>query len=358
MTRITDGAPAARDEAEARRGNAIARWGSRLIMAGPALVAIVLVVLVVVFGLLSPELRFLAPGNLLAVASNAASLLLLSVGVTYVLGAGHLDLSVGMNLVLSSVVSAKVIVHLAGTPEQVAAGIYPNEATAIFWGIVAGIAAGTAFGALNGLIVTRMKVNSFVATLGTTGVATGLFNIITNGSNVNFLPTSLQADFGYETFLGIPGPLILAVVVAAIGGVVLAKTVFGRHVHAVGSSAVAAEKSGVSSSRVTMKVFLIAGSLAGIAGVLDLAKFGTTALAGHGTDVMQALSAVIIGGTSLYGGVTSMFGTAMAAILLTVLTSGFVVIGVPPFYQYIAVGVILVLAVYLDNVRRRSSPDR
>src|SRR5690606_1695996 len=116
----------------------------------------------------------------------------------------------------------------------------------------------------------------------------------------------------------------------------------------------AARRSGVKADSVTIRVFVIAGFLAGVAGVLDLTKFGTTALAGHGTDVMQALSAVIIGGTSLFGGIASMTGTVIAAVLLTVLTAGFVMLGVPPFYQYIAVGAILILAVWVDSIRRRN----
>lgn len=330
----------------------LSAWAARL-SSGPAFVGIVLVALVLVFGLLSPERRFFSSSNLLSIGSNTTTLLLLAVGLTFILGAGHIDLSVGMNLVLSSVVAAKVIVAFSGTPDEVAAGIYPNEGVAIALGVVAGILCGTVFGLVNGLIVTKMEVGSFVATLGTMGILTGLFNIITGGSNVNFLPLSLQLEFGFAKWLGIPAPMILGLTVALIGGIALSRTVFGRHVLAIGSSDSAARRSGVRGDWVTIRVFVIAGFLAGVAGVLDLTKFGTTALAGHGTDVMQALSAVIIGGTSLFGGVASMSGTTIAAILLTVLTAGFVMLGVPPFYQYIAVGTILVLAVWMDSIRRR-----
>lgn len=324
------------------------------VTSGPALVGIVLIVLVLVFGVLSPENRFFSSSNLLSIGSNSTTLLLLAVGLTFVLGAGHIDLSVAMNLVLSSVVAAKVTVGLAGTPAEVAAGIYPAEGMAIAAGAAAGIACGTFFGLINGLIVTKMKIGSFVATLGTMGVLTGLFNIITGGSNVNFLPLSLQRDFGFARWWGIPAPMVLGLVVAVVAGIMLARTVFGRHVLAIGSSDSAARRSGVKADSVTIRVFVIAGFLAGVAGVLDLTKFGTTALAGHGTDVMQALSAVIIGGTSLFGGIASMTGTVIAAVLLTVLTAGFVMLGVPPFYQYIAVGAILILAVWVDSIRRRN----
>lgn len=332
-------------------------WYSRL-TSGPGFVLIVLIVLIILFGVLSPGNRFFSLENLLSIGSNSASLLLLSVGLTFVLAAGHIDLSVGMNLVLSSVVSAQVIVSLSGTPAQVAAGQYPNQALAITVGVIAGIVTGSLFGLVNGLIVTKMHVSSFVATLGTMGIATGVFNILTNGSNVNFLPTSLQSGFGFAKWFGIPAPLILGLVIAIIGGVFLAHTVFGRQTLAIGSSSSGAQRSGVRVDAVTIRVFVLAGFLAGVAGVLDLTKFGTTAIAGHGTDVMQALSAVIIGGTSLFGGIATMAGTTISAILLTVLTAGFVMLGVPPFYQYIAVGLILIGAIWADGLRRRKRNSR
>lgn len=350
MSDLAQKEPAAETAAPSRRAWDIVGRATR----GPALVGIVLVALILVFGVLSPENRFFSSSNLLSIGSNSTTLLLLAVGLTFVLGAGHIDLSVAMNLVLSSVVAAKVTVALAGSAEEVAAGVYPNEGTAIALGALAGIACGTFFGLLNGLIVTKMNIGSFVATLGTMGILTGLFNIITGGSNVNFLPLSLQREFGFAKWWGVPAPMVLGLVVAVIAGVLLAKTVFGRHVLAIGSSDSGARRSGVKADSVTIRVFVIAGFLAGVAGVLDLTKFGTTALAGHGTDVMQALSAVIIGGTSLFGGVASMTGTVIAAVLLTVLTAGFVMLGVPPFYQYIAVGAILILAVWIDSIRRRN----
>ena len=319
---------------------------------GPAFILLVLVALILLFGALSAGHRFLEPSNLLTVGADSTSLILLSVGLTFVLATGELDLSIAPNLILSSVVAGKVILALAGTATQTAAGIYPHEAVALLAGVAAGVASGGLVGLINGILVTRLKMNSFIVTLGVMGGLTGLYNILTNGSNIANLPTSLQSDFGYATYVGIPAPFLLGLVVAALAWISLSRTVFGRHVLAKGSSSAAARRAGVNVARVTVRAFVICGMCAGIAGVIDLTKFGTTALAGHDTDLMQALSAVIIGGTSLFGGIASVAGTVIASLILTVLLSGLVIINVPPFYQYIAVGAILVVAVYVDALRR------
>jgi ribose transport system permease protein len=315
-------------------------------------IGLVVIFLFLVFGAVTPNHAFLTVQNAVSIGVNSAGLMLLAVGLTFVIASGNIDLSVGATLVLASVAAARVIIAVSGTPEQVVAGIYPNEALGIALGLLSAVLAGSAMGLINGLLVTRLRVNSFVVTLGTLGLATGLANVITNGANVPYLPLSLQTAIGLRRLLGFPVPLLIALAFAVWAWIWLRRTTFGRHVLAVGSSRRSARRAGVKTNAVVIQVFVVAGTMAGVAGFLDLTKFGTTAISGHETDILQALSAVIIGGTSLFGGRASMGGSIVATFIPITLLSGFVMMGIPPFYQYIAVGAILITAVYIDGLRR------
>ncbi|GLW21772.1 monosaccharide-transporting ATPase [Microbispora amethystogenes] len=325
-----------------------ARAGA-LMRSTPAYIVVALVALVVVFTIISPEGRFLDATNLQAVGRNSAGLVLLAVGLTFVLGAGHIDLSVGATLVLSSVVAGTVAVDIAGPPS--ASGAFPSAGPAIAVAALAAVVVGGIAGLVNGLLVTKLKVNSFVVTLGTMGVATGAAQVLTNGSNVAGIPPDVQTSFGLNSIAGIPLPLVLAVLVALVAGVVLSQTSAGRHALAIGSSSDGAMRAGVNVQRSTIAVFVISGLMAGIAGFLDITRFGTTAISGHETTMLQALSAVIIGGTSLFGGRASVLGSVLATFIPTMLLAGFVMVGVSSFYQNIAIGAVLIIAVWLDQLR-------
>jgi ribose transport system permease protein len=141
-------------------------------------------------------------------------------------------------------------------------------------------------------------------------------------------------------------------VTALLAGAVLAKTSFGRYTYAVGSNSEAARRSGIKVRRHVIILFTIMGALAGLASVLDIARYTTTAVSGHGSDNLVAIAAVIIGGASLYGGRGTIFGTAVGVMIPAVLNNGLVIINVQPFWQTVAIGAILIVAVALDNVRR------
>lgn len=316
-------------------------------------IALAEVALLLVFWRLSPNHVFLRSDNLLSIGLNSSELILLAVGGTFILGAAQLDLSVAANLVLSSVVAGKVIVALAGTAKQVQNDIYPHQTRALVIGICAGIATGLAFGIVNGLAVTKLKVNSFIVTLGTLGIGTGIAQVATDGSNIAYLPTSIQTGFGSRNILGVPAPLLLVVVLTAVAWFVLRATRFGVRVLALGSSETAVRRSGINADRLVIKVFAISGLLAGVAGIIDIARFDTTSISGHTTDNLAAISAVVIGGTSLFGGVASMGGTFIASFLPVLLVSGLVMLNVGPFYQNIVIGLILIGAVFIDQQRRR-----
>lgn len=308
-------------------------------------VACAVVALTLIFTMLTSG-GFMSISNLQSIGRNSAGLILLAVGLAFVLGAGQIDLSVGSTLVLASVVSAKVTVAMAGSS---------GSGTAIIIGALCGVATGALMGLLNGILVTKLRINAFVVTLGTMGIGIGAAQVITNGSNVVGLPTSIQRSFGLANWFGIPLPLLLVLVVSAIAAVILSQTAFGRHSLATGSAENGARRAGVNVDRTIVGTFLVAGTMAGMAGFLDITRFGTTAISGHETTMLQALSAVIIGGTSLFGGRASVLGATIATFIATVLLAGFVMIGVQSFYQRIAIGAVLIIAVWVDRVRQSRS---
>jgi ribose transport system permease protein len=309
--------------------------------------------MVIVFGLISPDHAFVRPSNLLTIGLNAAEIMILAVGMTYLIGAGQLDLSIGSNLILCSVFSAQAIVGLAGSPEQVISGEYPNMPLAIVAGILVALLTGGLFGLVNALLVTRMRITSFIVTLATGGIGLGIALVRTGGGNVSYIPREIQLSFGSAKLFGlVPVPLIVAGIVAGFLWAVMRLTGFGLRTVAIGSSREAAVRAGVGVDRHLVKLFVMMGLLVGIAGLLDVARFATTNVAGHQTDALAAIAAVVIGGSSLFGGVASVGGTILGTLIPVSLATGLVIMRVESFYQLIAVGIILILAVYWDQRRR------
>jgi ribose transport system permease protein len=321
------------------------------------LVGVIDVVLVLIFGFASPHRVFFQLGNFTDMALDSAEVVLLAGGTAFLLGAGELDISLGANVILSSVVGGKAMVSLAGTAAEVSEGRYPHLTLALAVGVVAAIATGTLFGLVNGLIVTRMGVNSFIATLGTLGIGTGLGLVITNGYNIANVPTSLQVDFGIRSILGgrVPIPALLSLALVVCLWLLLATTRFGLRTIAIGSSREAAARAGLPTARHVLTLFVLVGFLAGIAGVIDLSRFATTNLGGHQTDALSAIAGAVIGGTNLFGGVVSLPGAVLGSLLAVILLTGLVIQGLAPFYQQIAVGAVLILAVF---VRGRETQER
>jgi len=317
-------------------------------------IGLAIVLLAITFGVTSGG-AFTRPSNLFSIGLNSSQIMLLAVGMTFLIGAGQLDLSVGFNLIMSSAIAAKVMVALGGTTEQVAAGEYPNLVLAISAGVLTAILVGALGGLLNGLLVTRLRINSFIVTLATSGMFYGVALILTSAANVPFLPQQIQAYFGAArdpvTNL-IPLPLILALLIAALFWWVMRRTRFGLHTLAIGSSREAALRAGIDVDRHLLKLFILMGALVGAAGLYDLMRYASTNVVGHQTDNLQAIAAVVIGGTSLFGGVASIGGSLLGTLIPVMMGNGLIILRVQPFYQLIAVGVILVIAVYLDQRRR------
>ena len=320
----------------------VARW-RRIALGSTTSILLILVALIVVFSALQFN-EFATVSNLRNVATDASVLLVLAVGMTYVIVTSGIDLSVGAVLVFAGVISAKVMNAVGGDGWGV-----------IILGVVVGVLAGLAWGMVNGVLITKAKVPPLIVTLGTLGMALGAALLITNGVDERDVPTKLIDTIGTgELFGQIPWLVVIAAVVALIAGLWLALTRFGGRTYAVGSNVEAPLRAGIAVDRHLIKIYALAGALAGLAGFMNLARFSTTTVGGHASDNLNAIAAVVIGGTSLFGGVGTIGGTVVGVFIPAVLSNGFVITGVSPFWQQVAVGAVLILAVYLDQLRRRT----
>jgi ribose transport system permease protein len=303
----------------------------------------VLVVIVAFFSVTAGE-RFFSPSNFSLISQNIAVWAVLGVGMTFVIITSGIDLSIGSVLVFSSVVSALVMQRIGGE----------GWGTAII-GILAALVTGVLWGLLNGVLVARAKIPPLIVTLGTLSIALGLAQVITGGIDVRAVPEAMTDFSTYIKILGIPALPFVALVVVIIGGIVLHKTRFGRYTYAIGSNEESARRVGVHVSRHLIMVYALMGILAGLGAVLALAQFGTTTIAGQSLTNLNVIAAVVIGGTSIFGGEGSIFGTVVGLFIPAVLQAGFVIIGVQPFWQGVAVGAVLIAAVWVDQSRRAAA---
>jgi ribose transport system permease protein len=302
---------------------------------------LVLIGLIAVFSILQFE-QFFTVSNARNIGTDAAVLLVVATGLTYVIITAGIDLSVGSVLVFASVVSARAMNAVGGDNWGV-----------IVVGLVVGTLAGVGWGMLNGFLVTKAKIPSFIVTLGTLGMALGAALLITGGVDERDVPFKLVETIGTGRLFGqIPYLVVIAAVVALIFGIILAQTRFGRYTYAIGSNEEGVRRTGVNVDRHLIKVYALCGALAGLAGALSLARFGTTSIAGNTTLNLDAIAAIVIGGTSLFGGVGTILGTVVGVFIPAVLRNGFVIVGVQPFWQQVAVGAVLIIAVYVDQLRR------
>jgi len=334
-------------ELEASEAERETPFWQRLVAGSSTWIGLILVALILVFSVLEPD-SFVDSANARNIATDAAVLLVLATGMTFVIITAGIDLSVGAILVFSGVVSARAMNGVGGDNWGV-----------IIVGLVVALAAGAGWGIVNGFLIAKAKIPPFVVTLGTLGAALGASLVITGGVDEREVPFKLITTIGTgRAFDQIPWLVVIAFAVAIVFGVILATTRFGRYTYAVGSNEEAARRAGIAVDRHLMKVYGLAGTLAGLAGFLSLARFSTTTIGGHDTDNLQAIAAVVIGGTSLFGGIGTMLGSVFGVFIPAVLQNGFVIVGVQPFWQQIAVGAVLIGAVYLDQLRRRSQYQR
>jgi ribose transport system permease protein len=301
---------------------------------------LVLVALAVFFSVLRPN-AFPTIANVMNMATNASILLVLAVGSTFVILTGGIDLSINGVLVFSGVVAGMAMVAVGGDNPGV-----------LLVGLLCGVAAGTAWGVMNGFLVAKARIPPLIVTLGTMGMSLGLALVLTRGVDISDVPESLVLTVGSGRLGGIPILVMITAVIFIVGALVVTFTRFGRYTYAVGSSPEACRRASIDVSAHLIKVYMLAGMLSGLAGYLSLARFATTTLSGHSTDNLQVIAGVVIGGTSLFGGSGGMMGTLIGIIIPVLLLDGFVVLGLPPFWQQVAVGAVLIGAVYFDQLRR------
>src|SRR6478609_1880298 len=248
---------------------------------------------------------FLTGNNLLNIVRQTATVTIIAVGMTYVIAAAQIDLSVGATAGLASVVTAMTIANYG-----------------VFLGILAGLAVGVVVGSVNGALVAMLKIPSFLVTLGMLGIAAGVAQWITKSAPQPILSDLYNKVFGSGDIGPIPGLIVWMIIVVVIGAIVLAKTRFGRQVLATGGNPIAAKFTGINTTSITFRVLLISALLA-------------------------ALAAVILGGTSLFGGSGTVVGTLFGALLIGLINNGLILAGLDTSQQQVVRGVIIILAVAL-----------
>ena len=211
------------------------------------------------------------------------------------------------------------------------------------------------FGLLNGFLVAWAGIPPFVVTLGTLGIATGLGFLLNNGQEISAIPTSV-VTFGNTNLGGwVPVPVLITAVITIWCGLLLAKTRFGAYALSIGDSREAVVRAGINDRRYLLEIYVLSGLLAGVAADLVMARLGAGSPSSGATDNLNAIAAVVIGGASLFGGRGTVIGSVIGTGIIAVLITGLVLINVPPFWQEVAVGAILIAAVYIDQLRNRKA---
>lgn len=302
-----------------------------------------LLLIIVVFSLLSPY--FATQSNAITILTATAVNGILAIGVTFVIISGGIDLSVGTVMALCAVMTGKLVTDM-GLPLPI--------------GVVGAILTGGLMGLLNGVLIARFKIPPFIATLGTMQIARGLALVLADLAPIYFNDTPDFNQVAMGSFVGslIPGFNIPNVVLVFFGAAVIAafilgRTILGRYTFAIGSNEEATRLSGVKVVRWKTAVYVVSGLFAGLAGVVIAARLNSAQPAqGMGFE-LDAIAAAVIGGTSLSGGEGTILGTVIGAFIISTLTNGLRIWGVPQEWQFVVTGGIVVLAVYLDIVRRR-----
>jgi ribose transport system permease protein len=282
------------------------------------------------FAILLGGRGFLTSANLLNIASQAAPISIMAVGTVFVLSAGEIDLSIGAVVAVAALTAAAVL-----------------EGHGLILGVAAGLGAGLAIGLLNGLFVTRLRMPSFLVTLAMMEVATGLAHMIHELRSITITNSSFLNWFGSGQIGSVSGVVVWAVGVGAVGFVVYGHTRFGAHVRAVGDSRTAAASGGINVTRVRIAVFMISGATAALAGLLDAGRLHAAQYTLGTNDLFNVIAAVIIGGTSLFGGRGSVLGAIAGAVLLATLNNGLILFGLSSAEQTVALGLIILIAVLI-----------
>lgn len=306
----------------------LSSWRQRIIYIG-------FVAIFAVFSIALHDQGFLDPDNLLNIGRQTAMISVMAVAMTFVLSAGEIDLSVGATAGFASVVTALALRY----------GMVP--------GIVAGGLSGIVIGALNALLTTRIGIPSFLTTLAMMGIARGVAMSISATAAVPILNQNFAFIFGSGNLGPIPILLLWTLVFAIVGYIVLGRTTFGRRVLATGGNETAARYSGIDTRRVKMGVLLLSGAIAGIAGMLYAGRLHSGRFQFGEGDELSVIAAAVLGGTSLFGGIGTVIGSIVGALMIGLINNGLILMGLDYSQQLIARGAIIILAVALSQQKQR-----
>jgi ribose transport system permease protein len=290
----------------------------------------------------------LNPFNLQSIAVFAVAPLLLATGQTFVIISGGIDLSLGFIMGLAAVVAAHVI--NAMTPAM-------GMPTAVLIGLIVAILVASVPGIINGLLVSRLRVPPFIGTLGMFGVARGVAFLLAGGTTVP-VNNSFFALIGNGRILSVPYIVIITAVFVLVMHYVLSQTKFGQHNYAIGANVQAARRAGIDIKSHLLRLYILSAACAGLAGVLYSARFNAGAAQAGEPLLLDCVAAVVIGGASLFGGSGTIFGTVAGALVIAVIQYGLVFVNVEPFWQFISVGVVIIISVLIDQAQRRFSGGR
>lgn len=288
------------------------------------------VVVFIAFAILLGDEGFLSTANLLNILRQASIVAVIAVGMTFVIGCAEIDLSVGSVAGLASITTAMVIARYG-----------------LVAGIVAGVLVGLVVGAINGSLVAFVRIPSFLVTLAMLGVAVGIAQWVTDSAPQPILDSTYTSMFGSGTVGFLPGLVVWTAVAVVVGAVVLKKARFGRQVLATGANRTAAEYSGINTRAIKFRVMMISATAAAMAGMLYAGRLQSGRFQFGTGDEMNAIAAVILGGTALSGGRGSVIGSLFGALLMQLITNGLILAGLDPSQQQVVRGVIIVLAVAL-----------
>ena len=295
----------------------------------------------------SPNNSFLKPQNLINVVRQISVIGLLALGVMVCIIALGIDLSLGSVLGFAAIVTASLVQQI-GWKEA----LYPGFQAPWFIAVMAGLSVGIILGAVNGSLIAFFRIPPFIATLGMMTIARGFAYIYSNGRPVS----TLSPDFlwlGGGDILGVPVPIIVFGIVILLTHLMLNNTRFGRHVYAIGGNETAARVSGVNIGRTKILIYTFSGLMAGLGGVVLTARIqSATPALGMGYE-LDAIAAAVIGGTSFAGGIGTVWGTVVGALIIRVMNNGLDLLNVSPFYQQVVKGVIIIVAIIIDERKNR-----
>ena len=281
--------------------------------------------------------------NIQSILIFSASPLLLGLGQTLVIIAGGIDLSVGFVMGFASVVMAQIMRQI---------GVDMPPGIALISGIFVAIAASSIPGLINGFLIARLGVPAFIGTLGMYGVARGAGYILADGATVSVQDDWLEA-LGSGKIVGIPVAVWITLFVVLLLHYILSQTRFGQYTYAIGANREAAKRAGINVTRHTISLYMISAMCAGLAGVLYTARFSAGAPQAGEPLLLDAIAAVVIGGASLFGGSGTIIGTVIGALIIAVIQFGLVFVDVKPFWQFGAVGVVIIISVLVDQQKRK-----